>query len=143
MERAILRARGNTIRDVDVPGHGERRGRVVTTRYQLPLRDYLKDAEREYIEHLLEQYHGAVAGCARHASVDQATLHRKIKGHGLRAVDFRHNGRPRRGVPARVRRRAVPRGGLRPVGPAWTAATGKRGNPCIVIFTNCGSGRST
>ena len=31
--------------------------------------------------------------CARHASVDQATLHRKIKAHGLRAGDFRQNGR--------------------------------------------------
>ena len=38
------------------------------------------------------QYHGGIARCARHASVDQATLHRKIKAHGLRAGDFRQNG---------------------------------------------------
>jgi len=95
MERAVLRARGDTIRDVDVPADGVTNGRAAAGgRYQLPLREFLKGAEREYLQQLLERYNGAVAGCARHASVDQATLHRKIKAHGLRAGDFRGNGRP-------------------------------------------------
>ena len=99
MERAVLRAKGDTIREVDVPGEGNQDGRVVTTRYQLPLRDFLKSAERDYLAGLLERYEGGIARCARHAAVDQATLHRKIKAHGLRAGDFRHNGRPHNGRP--------------------------------------------
>ena len=54
---------------------------------------FLKGAERDYLAQLLNEYHGGIARCARHASVDQATLHRKIKAHGLRAGDFRQNGR--------------------------------------------------
>jgi DNA-binding NtrC family response regulator len=95
MERAVLRAKGETIREVDVPSDGGLDGpRGPGTQYQKPLREYLKGAERDYLAQLLEQYNGGIARCARHASVDQATLHRKIKSHGLRAGDFRHNGRP-------------------------------------------------
>ena len=52
-----------------------------------------KGAEREYLAQLLNQYQGGIARCARHASVDQATLHRKIKAHGLRAGDSGRTGR--------------------------------------------------
>jgi len=94
MERAVLRAKGDTIREVDVPT-GKRGARETGTGidYGLPLREYLKGAEREYLSRLLAQYQGGIAPCARHASVDQATLHRKIKSHGLRANDYRQNGR--------------------------------------------------
>ena len=97
MERAVLRApaRGGAIRDVDIPVDRRRVDRQEAARdYQLPLRDYLKGAEREYLAQLLAQYQGGVARCARHALVDQATLHRKIKAHGLRAGDFRQIGQP-------------------------------------------------
>jgi transcriptional regulator with PAS, ATPase and Fis domain len=94
MERAILRAKGDTIRDVDVPtGIRASRQNAASLDYALPLREYLKGAEREYLARLLAQYQGGIAPCARHASVDQATLHRKIKTHGLKAGDYRHNGR--------------------------------------------------
>jgi two-component system response regulator AtoC len=94
MERAVLRAKGDTVKEVDVPTTGKldgRRGPAV--HYHLPLREFLKGAERDYLAQLLNQYQGGIARCARHASVDQATLHRKIKAHGLRAGDFRQNGR--------------------------------------------------
>lgn len=94
MERAVLRAKGDTVKEVDVPTSGKaepRRGPAA--HYHLPLREFLKGAERDYLSTLLNQYHGGIARCARHASVDQATLHRKIKAHGLRAGDFRQNGR--------------------------------------------------
>jgi two-component system response regulator AtoC len=94
MERAALRAKGDTIREVDVPAAGASDGRRTReTQYQSGLRQFLKDAEREYLTEILGQYHGGIARCARHASVDQATLHRKIKAHGLRAEDFRQGGR--------------------------------------------------
>ncbi len=95
MERAVLRAKGDAIREVDVPVDGSPNGkREPGTQFQKPLRDFLKEAEFEYLSQLLAHYHGGISRCARHASVDQATLHRKIKAHGLRADDFRQNGRP-------------------------------------------------
>jgi len=94
MERAVLRAKGDTVREVDVPTTGKTDGRRgATAHYHLQLREFLKGAERDYLAQLLGQYHGGIARCARHASVDQATLHRKIKAHGLRADDYRQNGR--------------------------------------------------
>jgi two-component system response regulator AtoC len=94
MERAVLRAKGDTIKEVDVPTTGRTDGRRgAAGHYHLPLREYLKGAERDYLAQLLSQYQGGIARCARHASVDQATLHRKIKAHGLRADEFRQNGR--------------------------------------------------
>ena len=94
MERAVLRAKGDTIKEVDVPTTGKSDGRRgAAGHYHLPLREFLKGAERDYLAQLLSQYHGGIARCARHASVDQATLHRKIKAHGLRADEYRHNGR--------------------------------------------------
>ena len=95
MERAVLRGKGDTIREVDVPAPGETEPtHSLDSQYQQPLREFLRSAERNYLAQLLEQYKGGIARCARHASVDQATLHRKIKLHGLRAGDFRDNGRP-------------------------------------------------
>jgi DNA-binding NtrC family response regulator len=94
MERAVLRAKGDTVKEVDVPTSGKLDGRRgPAAHYHLPLREFLKGAERDYLAQLLNQYQGGIARCARHASVDQATLHRKIKAHGLRAGDFRQNGR--------------------------------------------------
>ncbi len=94
MERAVLRGKGDTIKEVDVPASGRAEGRRGPVgHYHLPLREFLKGAERDYLAQLLDQYQGGIARCARHASVDQATLHRKIKAHGLRADDYRHNGR--------------------------------------------------
>jgi len=82
------------VKEVDVPASGKADGRRgPSAHYHLPLREFLKGAERDYLSTLLNQYHGGIARCARHASVDQATLHRKIKAHGLRAGDFRQNGR--------------------------------------------------
>lgn len=92
MERAVLRAKGDTVREVDLPDDAldptDQSGQ-----YRAPLRDFLRAAERDYLAQLLQHYQGGIARCARHASVDQATFHRKIKAHGLRAGDFRQNGR--------------------------------------------------
>jgi DNA-binding NtrC family response regulator len=93
MERAVLRGKGDTVREVDIPADGGLQvARGSEAQYQKPLREFLKDAERDYLAQLLELYRGGIARCARHAAVDQATLHRKIKMHGLRAGDFRDNG---------------------------------------------------
>jgi len=96
LERAVLRAKGDTIREVDVPtGKLAERSAGPKLSYDLPLREYLKGAERDYLSRLLSKHQGGIGPSSKQASVDQATLHRKIKAHGLRANDYRHNGRNR------------------------------------------------
>jgi DNA-binding NtrC family response regulator len=90
MERAVLRAKADTIREVDVPGAEAKVARKHDlTDFRLPLRQFLKSAERQYLAHLLEHYRGSIAPAAKHAVIDQATLHRKIRLHGLRSGEFR------------------------------------------------------
>jgi DNA-binding NtrC family response regulator len=94
MERAVLRAKGDTIREVDAGG-GESKGTRERggSDFRVPLRQFLKTAERQYLARVLEHYRGSIAPAARHALIDQATLHRKIRLHGLRPGEFRRNGR--------------------------------------------------
>ncbi|MFI5396448.1 MAG: sigma-54-dependent transcriptional regulator [Candidatus Binatia bacterium] len=94
MERAVLRAKGDTIREVDVPGQEQKvSGAADLADYQLPLRHFLKKAEQLYLARVLKLHRGSIAPAARHAVIDQATLHRKIRLHGLRPGEFRRNGR--------------------------------------------------
>jgi DNA-binding NtrC family response regulator len=92
IERAVLRARGDTIREVDMPVGEAIVRKSPAPPFQQPLREYLRSAERQYLEEVLSHYRGGIARCARHASIDQATLHRKIKAHGIQAEEFRRNG---------------------------------------------------
>jgi two-component system response regulator AtoC len=97
MERAVLRTKGDSIREVDVPGTAARaHGKREQFDFRLPLRQYVKAAERQYLARVLEHYRGSIAPAARHAVVDQATLHRKIRLHGLRPSELR---RSERGAP--------------------------------------------
>ncbi len=94
MERAVLRAKGDAIREVDVPGVEAKTSRSQDhADFRLPLRQFLKRAEQQYLTRLLQHYRGSIAPAARHAVVDQATLHRKIRTHGLRPGEFRSPGR--------------------------------------------------
>jgi DNA-binding NtrC family response regulator len=93
MERAVLRAKGDTIRDVDLPGGGTRVvERTDQSDFRMPLRQFLRATERLYLMHVLDQYHGSIAPTARHAVIDQATLHRKIRLHGIRPSELRGRG---------------------------------------------------
>ncbi len=94
MERAILRAKGDTIREVDVPGVEPKVSKAQEhTDYRVPLRNFMKKAEQQYLHRVLQHYRGSIAAAARHAVIDQATLHRKIRLHGLQPGEFRRNGR--------------------------------------------------
>ena len=92
LERAIIKTSGPVIKDVDLPN-----GRAVTRSpsapragdYELPLKEFVKRAEREYVSALLRRNRGAIAATAQHAMIDAATLHRKMKAHGLKREDFR------------------------------------------------------
>jgi DNA-binding NtrC family response regulator len=94
LERAVLRAKADTVREVDIPVDvGSKATRRSGADFHAPLREFLRRAERDYLNHVLARYHGGIGPSARHAMIDQATLHRKIKSHGLRAVEFRAEGR--------------------------------------------------
>ncbi len=60
----------------------------------MPLKEYLRRAEKDYLAPRAAQVprrHQPVS--AKHALVDAATLHRKMKLHGLQREDFRGRGR--------------------------------------------------
>lgn len=94
LERAALRTKGDVIMEVDVGALQQSRPAAAASSgdespFDVPLKEYVRGAERNYLSHLLERYQGGIGQSARHAAVDQATLHRKIKSHGLRPGSFR------------------------------------------------------
>jgi DNA-binding NtrC family response regulator len=103
LERSILRTNGPTIREVDLPG-ADGRPRVEgaarrTFDYEVPLKEFLRRAERDYLGHVLRKYRGGISNSAKHALVDAATLHRKMKSYGLRREEFRlRNGKADRPI---------------------------------------------
>jgi transcriptional regulator with PAS, ATPase and Fis domain len=100
IERAILRTSGAVIREVDLPGHsgvgkenGNGNGRAGNYDYEVPLKEYLRRAEKDYLARVLRKYRGGINLSAKHALVDAATLHRKMKLHGLRREEYRLRGK--------------------------------------------------
>jgi len=101
IERAILRTSGAVIREVDLPGHASvgrdtpasNNGRQPGYDFEVPLKEYLRRAEKDYLARVLRKYRGGINLSAKHALVDAATLHRKMKLHGLRREDYRHRGK--------------------------------------------------
>jgi len=98
VERAILRTSGAVIREIDLPGHSSvskepaataNRLQVPSYDYEVPLKEYLRRAERDYLARVLRKYRGGINLSAKHALVDAATLHRKMKLHGLRREEYR------------------------------------------------------
>jgi DNA-binding NtrC family response regulator len=94
LERSILRTTGPMIREVDLPGAIDGRRTVDGTSrrsfdYEVPLKEFLRRAERDYLGHVLRKYRGGISNSAKHALVDAATLHRKMKAYGLRREEFR------------------------------------------------------
>src|SRR5438876_982699 len=100
IERAILRTSGAVIREVDLPGHSgvgkeaaNGNGRHGNYDYEVPLKEYLRRAEKDYLARVLRKYRGGINLSAKHALVDAATLHRKMKLHGLRREEYRLRGK--------------------------------------------------
>jgi DNA-binding NtrC family response regulator len=102
IERAILRTSGSVIREVDLPGHssvGRESAAVSGAKgggydYEVPLKEYLRRAEKDYLARVLRKYRGGINLTAKHALVDAATLHRKMKLHGLRREEYRRGVKP-------------------------------------------------
>jgi transcriptional regulator with PAS, ATPase and Fis domain len=96
LERSILRTNGPMIREVDLPGGDAKKGPEGPSRrgfdYEVPLKEFLRRAEKDYLGHVLRKYRGGINSSAKHALVDAATLHRKMKSYGLRREEFRMRG---------------------------------------------------
>jgi transcriptional regulator with PAS, ATPase and Fis domain len=96
LERSILRTSGPMIREVDLPGGDVKKGPDGPSRrgfdYEVPLKEFLRRAEKDYLGHVLRKYRGGINSSAKHALVDAATLHRKMKSYGLRREEFRMRG---------------------------------------------------
>jgi DNA-binding NtrC family response regulator len=96
LERSILRTSGPVIKDIDLPGNEGKKGPEASSRrgfdYEVPLKEFLRRAEKDYLGHVLRKYRGGINSSAKHALVDAATLHRKMKSYGLRREEFRMRG---------------------------------------------------
>jgi DNA-binding NtrC family response regulator len=96
IERSILKTSGPVIKEVDIPGATTSLGASTATRfrdYDLPLKEFLKRAERDYLSALLRRNRGGIATTAEAAMIDAATLHRKMKLHALKREDFREKSK--------------------------------------------------
>jgi transcriptional regulator with PAS, ATPase and Fis domain len=93
LERSILKTTGPVIREIDLPGvDGKKPADLASRRafdYEVPLKEFLRRAEKDYLGHVLRKYRGGINSSAKHALVDAATLHRKMKSYGLRREEFR------------------------------------------------------
>jgi len=92
VERAILKTSGPMLREVDIPGEGTAGPGGGPSRFndfELPLKEFLRRAEREYLTAVLKRNRGGISSTAEHAMIDAATLHRKMKLHTLKREDFR------------------------------------------------------
>ncbi|GIW43763.1 MAG: acetoacetate metabolism regulatory protein AtoC [Candidatus Binatia bacterium] len=90
LERAIVTADGHCLARVDVGTSRLREpGELAVGSCSRPLREFVREAERWYLNQLLERFRGNVTQAARHAGIDQATFHRKMRDLGIRAAAFR------------------------------------------------------
>jgi DNA-binding NtrC family response regulator len=95
LERAIVKSQGDTIDDVDLPAPLQR---VMDRYYQhngggeLSLKQWLLQSEKDYLRGLLIKYKGGISSTAKEAKVDNKTLYRKMRRHGLHKESFKDLG---------------------------------------------------
>jgi|DewCreStandDraft_2_1066082.scaffolds.fasta_scaffold10912_2 DNA-binding NtrC family response regulator len=92
LERAIVTCEGECMDHVDFDRPSSRRlgeSRDPQWPWEGSLREFLRATEFSYIQELLRRFSGNVTRAARHAGIDQATLHRKMRELGIDAAAFR------------------------------------------------------
>lgn len=92
LERAIVKCQGEVIESVDLPAPPQR----VMDRYfsmngegDLSLKQWLLRSEKDYLRGLLIKYKGGISLTAKEARVDNKTLYRKMRRHGLHKESFK------------------------------------------------------
>jgi DNA-binding NtrC family response regulator len=95
LERAIVKCQNDTIGSVDLPAPPQR----VIDRYyarngdaELSLKQWLLQSEKDYLRGLLIKYKGGISLTAKEARVDNKTLYRKMRRHGLHKESFKDLG---------------------------------------------------
>ena len=93
LERAIVKCQGSTIIDVDLPVVSHNLGATSTYTASndkaLTLKQWLLKSEKEYLRGLLMKHEGSISATAVEAKVDNKTLYRKMKRHGLQKESFK------------------------------------------------------
>jgi len=95
LERAIVKCQGEIMESVDLPAPPQR----IVDRYystspngELSLKQWLLQGEKEYLRGLLIKHKGGISLTAKEAKVDNKTLYRKMRRHGLLKESFKDIG---------------------------------------------------
>jgi DNA-binding NtrC family response regulator len=93
LERAIVKCAGQILEEVDLPPPPQR---VVDLHYangngrgEMSLKQWLLNSEKDYLRGLLIKYKGGISSTAKEAKVDNKTLYRKMRRHGLHKESFK------------------------------------------------------
>jgi Nif-specific regulatory protein len=93
LERAIVKCSGQVLEEVDLPSPPQR---VIDFDYankngtaEMSLKQWLLNSEKEYLRGLLVKYKGGISATAKEAKVDNKTLYRKMRRHGLHKESFK------------------------------------------------------
>jgi two-component system, NtrC family, response regulator AtoC len=93
LERAIVKCPGSSIIDVDLPvvsHHSAAASSYIASNDRaLTLKQWLLKSEKEYLRGLLMKHEGSISATAVEAKVDNKTLYRKMKRHGLQKESFK------------------------------------------------------
>lgn len=95
LERAVVKSRGEVIENVDLPAPPQR---IVDLHYagngarEISLKQWLSNSEKDYLRSLLIKYKGSISSTAKEAKVDNKTLYRKMRRHGLHKESFKDLG---------------------------------------------------
>ena len=93
LERAIVKCQGQIILDVDLPTVSPRVAApstfISSKDGALTLKQWLLKSEKEYLRGLLMKHEGSISATAVEAKVDNKTLYRKMKRHGLQKESFK------------------------------------------------------
>ena len=95
LERAIVKCQGEIIEDVDLPAPPQMvpdRSYIGNGNGDFSLKQWLLRSEKEYLRSLLIKYKGAISLTAIEAKVDNKTLYRKMRRHGLHKESFKDLG---------------------------------------------------
>jgi len=95
LERAIVKCQGELIESVDLPAPPQRvvdRYYSSTTNGELSLKQWLLRGEKDYLRGLLIKHKGGISLTAKEAKVDNKTLYRKMRRHGLHKESFKDVG---------------------------------------------------
>ncbi|HXG51607.1 MAG TPA: sigma-54 dependent transcriptional regulator [candidate division Zixibacteria bacterium] len=92
LERAIVKCRGQVIEEVDLPAPPQRVADLGPSRNgmeNMSLKQWLLGSEKDYLRNLLVKHRGSISLTAKEAKVDNKTLYRKMKKHGLLKESFK------------------------------------------------------